>query len=78
MRHVVEVFDGQTEDLLLSVEVPSDRHSELKSLMNWQLPEDEFDGYDLSPEQVKVLEEWTGATLTNANHIVQLVCVTAS
>lgn len=78
MKHVVEVFDGQTEDLLLSVEVPSDRHSELKSLMNWQLPEDEFDGYDLSPEQVKVLEEWTGTTLTNTNHIVQLVCVTAS
>ncbi|RON55035.1 DUF7683 domain-containing protein [Pseudomonas frederiksbergensis] len=74
MKHTVEVFDRQTEDLLLSVEVPDGRHEALKVLMDWQHPEDEFDGYNLSSEQIRVLEDWTGKSLTCANHIVQLVC----
>lgn len=74
MKHVIEVFDRQTEDLLISVEVPESRYEALKTLMNWKQPDDEFDGYDLSPVQVRVLEDWTGRTLTGANHIVQLVC----
>ncbi|AHZ69261.1 hypothetical protein OU5_2182 [Pseudomonas mandelii JR-1] len=43
-------------------------------LMNWQQPDDEFDGHDLSAEQIKVLEDWTGKSLMGANNIVQLVC----
>ncbi|KAA0996739.1 hypothetical protein FQ192_02930 [Pseudomonas sp. ANT_J12] len=74
MKHVVEVFDRQTEDLLLTVDVPASRREALRTLMNWQQPDDEFDGYDLSPEQIKVLEDWTGKPLMGANHIVQLVC----
>lgn len=75
MKHVIEVFDRQTEDLLISVEVPESRNEALKTLMNWKQLDDEFDGYDLSPEQVRVLEGWTGKSLTGANHIVQLVCI---
>ncbi|KOY02948.1 DUF7683 domain-containing protein [Pseudomonas nunensis] len=74
MKHVIEVFDRETEELLLSVEVPDSRHQALRALMNWQQPDDEFDGYDLSPEQIRVLEDWTGKSLMSANHIVQLVC----
>jgi hypothetical protein len=74
MKHVIEVFDRQTEELLLSVEIPGSRHEELKKLMNWQQPEDEFDGYDLSPEQVKILEDWTEKSLMGEGHIVQLIC----
>lgn len=74
MKHVVEVFDRQTEDLLLTVDVPASRSEALRTLMNWQQPDDEFDGYDLSPEQIKVLEDWTGNPLMSANNIVQLVC----
>ncbi len=74
MKHVIEIFDRQTEDILLSVEVPESRHEALKTLMDWQQPSDEFDGYDLSPEQIRVLEDWTGRSLMGANHIVQLVC----
>ncbi|MDI3354230.1 MULTISPECIES: hypothetical protein [unclassified Pseudomonas] len=75
MKHVIEVFDRHSEELLLSVEIPKSRHEELAKLMDWQTPEDEFDGYDLSPEQVQTLETWTGKILGDANHIVQLVCV---
>ncbi|MBA4360347.1 hypothetical protein HP062_27585 [Pseudomonas sp. B14-6] len=74
MKHVIEVFDRQTEDLLLTVEVPASRRKDLRVLMNWQQPDDEFDGHDLSAEQVKVLEDWTGKSLMGANNIVQLVC----
>ncbi|WP_339526986.1 DUF7683 domain-containing protein [Pseudomonas sp. EL_65y_Pfl2_R96] len=75
MKHVIEVFDKQTEELLLSVEIPRNRHDKLAKLMDWQTVEDEFDGYDLSPEQVQTLEAWTGKSLKDANHIVQLVCI---
>ncbi|RON10730.1 hypothetical protein BK659_04250 [Pseudomonas brassicacearum] len=75
MKHVIEVFDKQTEELLLSVEVPNSRQEELTKLMGWQNPEDEFDGYDLSPEQVETLEGWTGKILRGMDHIVQLVCI---
>ncbi|QJI41973.1 hypothetical protein HKK52_13910 [Pseudomonas sp. ADAK2] len=74
MKHVIEVFDSRTEDLLLTVDVPASRSEALRALMNWQQPDDEFDGYDLSPEQIKVLEDWTGKPLMGANKIVQLVC----
>lgn len=75
MRHVVEVFERQTEELLESVEIPSNRSEELRNLMNWRQPEDGYDCYDLSPEQVKTLERWTGKSLTDGDHIVQLVCL---
>lgn len=75
MKHVIEVFDRLTEHLLLSVELPDSRKEALRTLMNWQKPGDEFDGYDLSPEQVRVLEDWTEKSLMGANHIVQLVCI---
>ncbi|HEF4762516.1 TPA: hypothetical protein SAN82_004990 [Pseudomonas putida] len=75
MRYVIEVFERKTEELIFSVEIPSDRKEELKTLMNWQHPEDEFDGYDLSPEQVRTLESWTNRDLNDVAHIVQLVCL---
>ncbi|MHC8402863.1 DUF7683 domain-containing protein [Pseudomonas sp. MDT1-17] len=56
MKHVIEVFDRHSEELLLSVEIPNSRHKELAKLMDWHTPEDEFDGYDLSLEQVRTLE----------------------
>ncbi|VVQ04066.1 DUF7683 domain-containing protein [Pseudomonas silesiensis] len=75
MKHVIEVFDRHSEERLLSVEIPNSRHKELAKLMAWHTPEDEFDGYDLSLEQVRTLEGWTGRTLRDENHIVQLVCI---
>lgn len=75
MKHVIEVFDRTTEDLLLTVEIAAHHKEALKALMNWQEPEDEFDGSDLDEEQIKVLEDWTGEKLFDANHIVQLVCI---
>lgn len=74
MIHVVEVFDQKTEDLLFSVKIAACHTEALKVLMNWQHPEDEFDGYDLSEDQIKILEEWTGEKLLGASRIIQLVC----
>ena len=70
MKHVIEVFDRHSEELLLSVEIPNSRQKELAKLMDWHTPEDEFDSYDLSLEQVRTLEDWTGRTLRDENHIV--------
>jgi hypothetical protein len=75
MKHVVEVFDRKTESLLRTVEIEARHKEALKELMNWQKPEDEFDGNDLTEEQIITLEKWTGQKLLNVNHIVQLVCV---
>ncbi|NUU35057.1 hypothetical protein [Pseudomonas sp. C2B4] len=75
MRYVIEVFERETEELIFSVEISGDRREELKALMNWQHPEDEFDGYDLTPEQVKTLERWTNRELNDVANIVQLVCL---
>lgn len=75
MRHVIEVFNRTTEELIFSVEIPGDRREELRTLMNWQHPEDEFDGYDLTPDQVKTLENWVGKGMNDVNNIVQLVCL---
>ncbi|MHC8310670.1 DUF7683 domain-containing protein [Pseudomonas sp. GT1P32] len=75
MRHVLEIFEKQTEELLQSVEIPANRSEELRQLMNWLKPEEGFDCYDLSPEQVETLQNWTGTNLDNRNHIVQLVCL---
>jgi len=75
MKHVVEVFDRKTESLLRTVEIEARHKEALKELMNWQKPEDEFDGNDLTEEQITTLEKWTGQKLLNVNHIVQLVCV---
>ncbi|MCR8932680.1 MULTISPECIES: DUF7683 domain-containing protein [unclassified Pseudomonas] len=75
MKHVVEVFDRKTESLLRTVEIEARHKKALKELMNWQKPEDEFDGNDLTEEQITTLEKWTGQKLLNVNHIVQLVCV---
>ncbi|MDR9754851.1 hypothetical protein RG836_25735 [Pseudomonas sp. SZMC_28357] len=75
MKHVIEVFDRQTEQLLMDVDVPADLYDDLKRLMNWHGPEDEFDVENLSPAQIQVLENWTGKSLTGETCIVQLVCL---
>jgi hypothetical protein len=75
VRHIVEVFDQKTEVLLLSVDIAEHHEDALKVLMNWKQPEDEFDGYDLSEEQINILEDWTGKQLSGVNRIVQLVCI---
>ncbi|MGU9850690.1 DUF7683 domain-containing protein [Pseudomonas koreensis] len=75
MKHIVEVFDQKTEVLLLSVDIAEHHEDALKVLMNWKRPEDEFDGYDLSEEQINILEDWTGKQLSGVNRIVQLVCI---
>ncbi|MCU1774224.1 MULTISPECIES: hypothetical protein [Pseudomonas] len=74
MKHIVEVFDQKTEVLLLSVDIAEHHEDALKVIMNWKQPEDEFDGYDLSEEQISILEDWTGKKLSGVNRIVQLVC----
>jgi hypothetical protein len=75
VKHIVEVFDQKTEVLLLSVDIAEHHEDALKVLMNWKQPEDEFDGYDLSEEQINILEDWTGKQLSGVNRIVQLVCI---
>ncbi|WP_434624556.1 DUF7683 domain-containing protein [Pseudomonas sp. Z1-29] len=75
MRHVIEVFDAGTEELLQSVEIPKSYSTQLSELMGWTQPEDPYDGYDLSSEQVEVLERWTSTALNGDNVIIQIVCL---
>jgi hypothetical protein len=75
MKHVIEVFDAATEELLQSVEIPQSYSAELSDLMGWTQPEDPYDGYDLLPEHVEILEKWTHTQLNGDNRIIQIVCL---
>ncbi|WP_434652690.1 DUF7683 domain-containing protein [Pseudomonas sp. R3-56] len=75
MKPTVEVFNATTEELLQSVEVPSVFIDQLAALMGWSKPEDFCFGYDLSPQQIKIIEEWTRTTLDGDNRIIQIVCL---
>ncbi|MDD1977878.1 MULTISPECIES: hypothetical protein [Pseudomonas] len=75
MKHVIEVFDSKTEELLKTVEIPSTRLAELVELMGWEDPEDEIYVYDLSPEQLSTIAEWTHTQFSETNNIIQLVCI---
>ncbi|WP_275629287.1 hypothetical protein [Pseudomonas sp. 273] len=75
MRHIIDIFDINTDSLLKSVDIPSHREKDLAQLMGWQTPEDEIYGYDLSFQQVKILEEWTGMKIDLPDSIAQLIGV---
>ena len=75
MNHVIEVFDSETEELLKTVEIPFARQAELIALMGWKEPDDAIYVYDLSPEQLRRIEEWTGTQLAGSNNIIQLACI---
>ena len=75
MKHVIEVFDRETEELRESIEIPSARHAELADLMGWKDPEDAIYVYDLSAEQLRQIEKWTGSQFEETRHIIQLACI---
>jgi len=75
MKHVIEIFDATSEELLQSVEIPQSCSEQLAELMGWTQPEDPYDGYDLLPDQVETLEKWTRCTLNGDNRIIQIVCI---
>ena len=75
MKHVIEVFDSETENLIKTVEIPSARKAELVELMGWTEPEDAIYVYDLSPEQLRKIGEWTDTQFTTKNNIIQLACI---
>jgi len=48
---------------------------QLAVLMDWTKPEDFCFVYDLSPQQIKTIEEWTHTTIHGNNRIIQIVCI---
>ncbi len=75
MKHIIEIFDATSEELLQSVEIPQSYSAQLAELMGWTQPEDPYDGYDLLPDQVETLEKWTHTTLNGDNRLIQIVCL---
>ena len=75
MKPVVEIFYQTTEELIQTVEVPSVYMDPLAALMGWTKPEDFCFVYDLSPQQIKTIEEWTHKTIHGDNRIIQIVCL---
>jgi len=75
MKPVVEIFDVTTEELIKTVEVPSAYMDQLAALMGWTKAEDFCFVYDLLPQQIKTIEEWTDTTIHGDNRIVQIVCL---
>ncbi|QXH95905.1 hypothetical protein HU749_005850 [Pseudomonas ogarae] len=75
MKPVVEIFDMTTEELIKTVEVPIAYMDRLATLMDWKEPEDFCFVYDLLPEQIKTIEEWTHTTIHGDNRIIQIVCL---
>lgn len=78
MKPIVEIFDMTTEELIMTVEVPIAYMDQLAVLMGWTKPEAFCFGYDLLPEQIKTIEEWTHTTIHGDNRIIQIVCLESS
>ena len=57
---------------LEQIRISKTYRKQLFELMGWQQQEDEIFCYDLSPEQLKVLGEWTGRELISPLWDVQL------
>ena len=74
MQHEILAFDKKTEELAFSIEIPADQYEELSQLMSWSKPEDAIYEYDLSPEQVGLLESMIGKTFNSPHYIFQLSC----
>lgn len=72
MKHIVRVFDIKTEEFLEAIEIPAYRKNELFDLMGWQDPEDEIYCYNLSAQQLKVLEEWTNREICSPDRLAVL------
>lgn len=75
VKPVVEIFDMTTEELIQTVEIPGVYSDPLAALMGWTKPEDFCFVYDLSPQQLKTIGEWTHTTLDGDNRIIQIVCL---
>lgn len=75
MKPIVEIFDITTEELINTLEVPIAYMDQLAALMGWTKPEDFCFVYDLSPQQINTVEEWTHATIHGDNRLVQIVCL---
>lgn len=75
MKHVIEVFDSKTEELVTTVQIPTARQADLVELMGWEDLEDEIYVYNLTLEQLSKIGEWTGTHFSETNSIVQLVCI---
>jgi hypothetical protein len=75
MKYLIEIYDIETEAHLEDIEIPPHRKKELAVLMGWEDPENEIYVYDLSAQQLKVLEEWTGRKIAGSGRTVQLAGV---
>lgn len=75
IKPTVEIFDITTEELIQTVEVPNAYMDQLAVLMDWTKPEVFCFVYDLSPQQIKTIEEWTHTTIHGNNRIIQIVCI---
>ncbi|UZE18995.1 hypothetical protein LOY70_05180 [Pseudomonas sp. B21-054] len=75
MKPTVEIFDMTAEKLIQTVEIPITYMGQLAALMDWTKPEDFCFVYDLLPQQIKTIEEWTRATFNGDNRIIQIVCL---
>ncbi|QTT91505.1 DUF7683 domain-containing protein [Pseudomonas chlororaphis] len=60
MKYRVEAFDKQTECLVFEVELLAGCDEQLKRLMEWTVEQQGWEGYDLSADQLVVLEGISG------------------
>ena len=72
MIHTVCAFDKTTELIVFEIEIPQQSKEDLKEIMSWNDPEDEFYGYDLSSEQIQRIEELLGQRFYDERYDFQL------
>jgi hypothetical protein len=72
MKHVIDTYDVGTEEHLECIELPVSRRKELFELMGWQKTEDEIYVYDLSEQQLEIIEGWIGRKISSSGHLAQL------
>lgn len=72
MKHIIDIFDADTEEHVESIDIPVYRKKALSTLVGWHEPEDEMYCYDLSAQQLIVIEEWAGRKIGAPDRIAQL------
>ncbi|MEB0203976.1 hypothetical protein [Pseudomonas sp. CCC3.1] len=72
MIHTISAFDKTTELMVFEIEIPQQNHPKLKSIMGWTELEDEIFGYDLSSENIQLLEELLGQRIYDQRYVFQL------
>lgn len=63
MRYAVEAFDKKTELLVYTRDIPRGSERQLVKIMNWLAPQEGWEGYSLTADQIAEIASIIGEEL---------------